>query len=293
MCNKGLLVSTLEGEQAATTVVSGFERRKISIEVGLLFLSVVYGSVYYSDPKIFAASEFCPEGETRCQRPDLVAYKVVSAMCMIYMGLMGVYNWHCTRRMKELGKKSTSAGVYLRLFGYLEAADHQNVAIFCYQVWDFCVSLTIPEHMEFVFLVHHVLAALTAWFSMEKQMVPYYSVYFGGCSELSSIFLVFADLDLFFPPSPASSYEVFILACKALFTLTFAYYRVFGWWQVSASLWSDCLEVLRTGDAEKYRPGQSSFLYFFLGMSVLLGALQIYWFGLIVEKIVEILSDAS
>lgn len=269
---------------------SGFERRKTSIEAGLLFLSVCYGGVYWLNPDIEPDAVYCNQVEEQeggpCRRPDLIAYKVTSAICMLYMGLMGVYNWYFSRRMKELGRRGSPED---RLFGHLEAGELQNVAIFCYQVWDFCVSLTIPEHFEMIFLVHHFLAGLTAYFSLENGMVGYYAVFFGGCSEFSSIFLVFADLDQFFPPSPGSNYELFILACKALFTLSFAYFRVVCWWLVSKPLWSDSLRVLSTGVAEKKGPGKSFFLRVFLALNVLLGSLQVYWFVKIIQAVLEIL----
>jgi len=269
-----------------TSVSSGFERRRFSIEVGLLLTAAVYGSVLVNNPDVGEpASEYCQhvgEDETlSCRRPDLVAYKVTSALCMAIMGLMGVANWHFGNYHDEM--KSADD----RLFGFLPPAEYQNAAAFVYQVWDFCVSLSIPEHLDPLFLVHHILAAFTAWFSLEYQLVSYYAVYFGGCSEFSSIFLVFADLDMFFPPAPGSTYDVFIIVCKVLFTLTFSYYRVAGWWRVSWTLWSDVLYALSSGLAEKRRPGKSSFLYVFLTLNVILGALQLYWWCLIVLKIHE------
>ena len=262
---------------------SGFQRRKTSVEIGLLILSITYGTVFWLNPEIQVASSYCPEQDEGipCYRPDLIAYKVTSAMCMTYMGLMGLYNWYFTKRLQELSQTSPED----RLFGPCDAGDHQNVAIFCYQVWDFCVSLTIPEHMEPIFLVHHVLAALAGYFSLDTGMVPYYAVYFGGCSEVSSIFLVFADMDELVPPTSGSTYEQCILLCKTLFALSFTYYRVVKWWIVSVQMWSDSLLVLRTGSGEKQRPGKSFFLYVFLALNALLGMMQLFWFAQILEAV--------
>jgi hypothetical protein len=201
----------------------------------------------------------------------------------MYMGFLGFKNWYFSQQVRAMFKATPED----RLFGYLKAADDQNVAILCYQLWDFCVSLMIPEHREVIFLVHHFLAGITAWFSLENQMVPYYSVFYGGCSELSSIFLVWADADQFFPPTGGSFYDLFVLFSKGMFALSFFFYRVYGWILYSIPLWKDTLQVLKTGSAEKLRPGKSSFLYLFLVLNVLLGALQLFWFGQIIEKVIK------
>jgi hypothetical protein len=108
----------------------------------------------------------------------------------------------------------------------------------------------------------------------------------GGCSEFSSIFLALADVDDLLPNVPAS-FEMGFLVCKGLFALSFSYFRVVGWWINSASLWSDTLDTMKRGTAEKLRPGMSSFLYSFLALNLSLGALQLYWFGLILQKVAE------
>ena len=124
-------------------------------------------------------------------------------------------------------------------------------------------------------------------------MVHYYAIFFGGCSEISTIFLVLCDFDVYFPASHGSLWATVILICQVCFTFTFLYYRVIGWFQVSLSLWKDVLHVGRTkGAIEQYRPGLTWFVYTFLVMDTLLGLLQLYWFGFgIVPKIMEIASS--
>jgi hypothetical protein len=285
---------------------SGFERRKHLIELGLLALSVIYGCVYYMNPDIQPSPEFCPEDEPECRRPDLIAYKVTSLLSMMTMGLMGVYHWHFTQPLQDLAgnaaaannKKSSSAGPEDRLFGYLPASEFQNVVLFCYQVWDLGVSWTIPEHLDPIFLVHHVLAALTAYCSLEYQMVPYYSIFYGGCSEFSSIFLIFVDAEQQFLVASSSSsvtlgssLDPFLLLCKVMFFLTFSYYRIFGWIYYSVPLWRDCRTVIQSGSAEQHRPGKTYFLYLFLALNVLLGGLQCYWYYKILATAVAMFTE--
>jgi hypothetical protein len=201
----------------------------------------------------------------------------------LYMGLMGFWTWH----VSKMKLSQTPEG---RLFGYLEEADRLNVGIFIYQTFDFFASIFVPEHCTAIFLGHHVLAAFTAWMSLEFQMVHYYAIFFGGCSEISTIFLVLCDFDVYFPAERGSVWGAIIAFCQVSFTLSFLYYRVFGWWQVSFQLWSDVTSVAKKNVIHDYRPGKAWFLYAFLVMDLLLGLLQVYWFGFgIVPKILEIM----
>jgi hypothetical protein len=206
----------------------------------------------------------------------------------VFMGTTGALAWHWTGRAHTV-IPATPEG---RLFGYLPEADRLNAGIFVFQFWDFFFSMMIPEHRTLVFLTHHSLSALTSLFSLEYQLVHYYAIFFGGCSEISSIFLVVCDFDVYFPASRGSVWGGFIFFCQATFAVSFLYYRVIGWWAVSYRLWGDVLYVRKHNLAEQYRPGKAWFLYVFLGMDLALGLLQVYWFAYrIAPKILEILES--
>ena len=113
--------------------------------------------------------------------------------------------------------------------------------------------------------------------------------------EISTMFLVLCDFDVYFPAEDrGSTWGIIISLCQVSFTFTFLYYRVIGWWQVSFGLWSDILAVRKKGVIEHYRPGKTWFLYAFLVMDTLLGSLQLYWFFfVIVPKILEIVNEEN
>ena len=271
-------------------IPSGFARRRNGIVGALTLLTVVYCIVYIflKDSTMFlAAPQFCRDDKA-CTRPDLFGFQVASAIMMTFMGSTGFLAWHWTRRAHTTIPSNPEG----RLFGYLEEADKLNAGIFVFQTWDFLFSLTIPEHCTVIFLAHHFLAGLTSWFSLEYQFVHHYAIFFGGCSEISSIFLVFCDFDVYFPATRGSIWGIFILICQASFALSFFYYRVLAWFWVSVRLWSDVLYAKKRNLIEQYRPGTGWFLYIFLVMDVVLGGLQLYWFGFgILPKIMEILED--
>ena len=277
---------------------NGVDRCKLQIEIGLASLAVIYGTVYWLNPPIQAAAKYCDAAGTStddsangaCFRPDLLAYKVTSGLSMLVMGCMGTYHWYTSRLLRV---QSTSVPEE-RLFGYVAMAEIQNVVILCYQIWDFVVSLTIPEHFEYIFLMHHFLAGCIAYWSLHHTLFGYYSIYFGGCSEFSSIFLVLADMNELFPkvpnvallPNLQQHYDTLVVVCQGLFVLTFTYYRVIGWIRCSMPLWKDTLHVIESKTVQEHRPNTRWLLYTFLGINGLLTVLQLFWMYQIVEKVI-------
>mmetsp|Transcript_32061 Transcript_32061/g.48420 ORF Transcript_32061/g.48420 Transcript_32061/m.48420 type:complete len:284 (-) Transcript_32061:55-906(-) len=275
----------------AASVPSGFSRRQGQIVIGFVLLSAIYGAAYFlvkhfvklpSDPKYCSNQKDTAEP---CYRPDLFAFQLSSGIMQIILATTGFRSWS-----KQRTAVKTPEG---RLFGFSEEAEYLNAVIILFQSWDFVFSLTIPEHATPVFLGHHLLAALTAWFSLKYQLVYYYATFFGGCSEISSVFLVLCDFDVYFPADRGSIWGGIIFFCQVSFVFTFFYYRVIGWFWVSLPLWTDVINVLKNNSTTKLRAERVSwFLIVFLGMNVILGLLQVYWFGFgIVPKILEILEE--
>ena len=212
-----------------------------------------------------------------CQRPDLMAFQLTALVLQVYMGAWGLYGWHVWWPTRGRRLLHTPA---LRTMGRLRHAEYLCAGILAFQVWDFMASCLMPEHFVPEFLIHHVLTATTAYLALEFQMVHHYAIFFGGCSEISSIALVWVDLDRYFPASVVGSdvWTTFIVANQGMFVLAFCAYRLMGWMTVSVALWRDVRAVLPTLAAH-YRPGKVWFLRVFLGMDVALGALQVYWFA--------------
>lgn len=123
-----------------------------------------------------------------------------------------------------------------------------------------------------------------------QQYLHYYGVFYLGLTEVSSIFLVFIDTSKYFPPDPGSLFDRFVGICGPSFVVTFFYYRVLLWWNVSYLLWSDALHVMQSGMAEKQRPGKSFVLCLFLSINIILGVLQLYWFRIIMGEAAKVLA---
>jgi len=261
--------------------ISSFHKRIIA--AGLVALMSFYLGLRHllrQSSYVIPASEYCPSIDP-CYRPDLLAFQVVSGIMLIYAGMNGLHVWHITKTCHQLRTPHD------RLLGYLPEADRLNIVTITFQVWDFIISTTIKEHSSPIFLVHHSLAALISIFSLKYQMAPYYAIFFAGCSEISSMFLLWCDLANFFPPTSGSHYDTCIFVFQALFVVTFFYYRILLWFSVGRQFTQDCLHLLQQS---KLCTSKTSALKFFLCNVYLLGALQVYWFGLVVQKAVEVFS---
>jgi hypothetical protein len=185
----GDTITKKNGERIVSPhVPSGFARRKVAIGASMLGLTLFYNAMAWSfkDSTLWLrpADEFCQQRNSaisddgRCNRSDLFAFQTSSAIMQLYMGGMGIFAWHVTKRVVTRIPQTPEG----RLFGYLEEADQLNVGIFVYQTFDLFASMVVPEHNTTIFLAHHMLASITAWMSLEYQMVHYYAVFFGGCS---------------------------------------------------------------------------------------------------------------
>lgn len=289
-------------ETSSHEIPSGVARMKSTIITILSFMTVFYVTLLWTfsgAPTILGLTpgdDFCVDATTAnatatdtpepCSRADLFAFQMTGFFAIVICGLAGVYTWHISRRAHR-GVPQTPAG---RLFAHLPEAEFIAAVCFSFQVWDFFISLSIPEHRTAIMLTHHFLAATVSWFSIRYQVLHYYGVFFLGLSEFSSIFLIFVDLSNYYPPTPGSLYDEFIAAIAGpLFAISFIVYRVILWWPVSLRLFRDVSAVVRSGQAEKLRPGHSWVLYVFLAINIPLGLLQLYWFTIILEEARKVL----
>jgi hypothetical protein len=140
-------------------------------------------------------------------------------------------------------------------------------------------------------------------------------VYYGGVSEFSSIFLCIIE---FFqvhptPPSSSSILSMIEMSSQIMFVLTFFIFRIVGWTVMTYRFIYDGLYVINNGILRTttaataaaattttttkrtrtpyYKPttGSEWFLWYMMTMSILLGALQVYWLIEIFDKVSEIL----
>jgi hypothetical protein len=249
---------------------------------GLAILTITYVALYYGLQESILYllppphSDFCESHA--CARSDLFAFQVASGIALSAAAMIGWREW------KPLLDSTSSAEV--RLFGYIPASERLAAISFAFQIFDFVVSLGIPEHRTVIMLLHHLAAATVSFCSFRFTMLQAYGIFFLGLSEVSSVFLVFVDLARYFPPVPGSFYDNFIRCFAAPgFVLCFIIYRVFYWWPVSMQLFRDVFHVtVTTQRAQQLRPGNVWVLYLYLVLNVPLGLLQLYWLTVIFDE---------
>lgn len=275
------------------TIPSGPRPASSTIISGWAFNTLIFWAVHSYLSRnadrwnLRAAEDFCPTvAGGSCHRNDLLAFQIVSLVMLSYLGLSGFHTWSISGRTHRL-LPDTPEG---RAFGTtLGEADQINAAIVVFQGWNFVGSFFVEELRTGIMLTHHILAMVCGIFSLHYRIVPYYAVYFGGVTEFSSIFLVFVDIGKYFPPPPDSLWSKAEFFCQVAFLLTFFQYRVVGWIRETYRFLSDVQHLFQGGLVEKYRPGSSWFLVYLATCSVLLGALQIFWFGQIMTEAMKVL----
>ena len=119
----------------------------------------------------------------------------------------------------------------------------------------------------------------------DAYYAQYHVVFFLGCSEVSGIFLVLIDVAKFHPPEPKTTFDTIVgVIAGPCFAITFFYYRIYLWWQISIRMYRDIYYVTKTGIAAKLRPNRDHILYFMIMGNFALGLLQMYWFTIILQE---------
>jgi hypothetical protein len=245
-----------------------------------LYMSLIYW--FRDSPTIFGMKvedKYCVNPS--CARPELFAFQVVSGFALTTCGVLGFYTWHVSKR-SHTALPNNAAG---RIFGHLPEAELLAALNFMFQVWDFVISISIPEHSSFLMLSHHLMASTVGWCSLRYHYLHYYGVFFLGLTEVSSFFLVFIDLGTYFPAVEGSQFKLWVdLVCGPFFAVTFFYYRIFLWWPESLRLLRDVKQVVGSGQADRLRTGSNWVLYLFLCLNLPLGVLQLYWSTIIAAE---------
>jgi len=253
--------------------------------------TTVFGLPPPLDEAACASAAAAGTNAEKCGRSDMFAFQIVSGTTFVGIGGWAFYDWHVQQRNSVRRSTTTALG---RLYAHHPTAQWITVINLAYQLWDFAVSLTIPEYCTAIMMTHHVVAATVAWSALYNDMLGYYALFFLGLSEVSSIFLVSMDVaSSYFELQPGSLPQLFFQHVTGpLFAGTFIYYRVILWWPTSWQLAQDVAEVVstsRTGDtnskSNQVRPGRNWILYLWLVLNVPMGLLQLYWMSLILDEV--------
>lgn len=208
------------------------------------------------------------------ENPAGTAHQFVVLIPFLYFALRGSKMWFFDQRFVGVSKHD-------KLWGNYPAVASLLIAMFAFQVWDFSISLVIPEYCKPEFLIHHVCTALVAIISLTNGphgFCMYYAPFYMGVSEVSSlplalteVFRMNADLAL--------KFSGINTLCQTAFAVLFFSFRLLYWPYVAFDQWrSICSNNSRRA----------------LSICVLVGSigfttLQFYWGMLIVREAAKML----
>ncbi len=268
------------------------------IQVGVLILFAVYSYAkdYLSNPEGSqylppVRAEFAPTEDPKGSRPDLMAFQIACSVPICVSGLYGVYSY---LTLPSLSSTSPTT----RLFGHHRPSEFVAAVNFMFQFFDLLVSFLIEEHRTAVMITHHILACTVSYWCLRHRMLHYYAPFFLGVTEFSSVPLVIVDTEKYFDLSAFPKASAVSELSKPAFAVLFLSIRVYFWFVVvTPTLLTDIRYALssKAGPSvcESHRPGLSYVLYGFGFMNAALGALQLFWAGIVVKAILDAVNDGS
>ncbi|GMI27544.1 hypothetical protein TrRE_jg9774 [Triparma retinervis] len=136
-------------------------------------------------------------------------------------------------------------------------------------------------------MLHHTLASTVLYLSLRFQTLHYYSPFFAGVTELSTVPLVLIDLDKFLILTSPKA-RVAVEVSKPVFALSFIVIRVFMWnFKWTRMLIIDLKALIKGGKFGEYRRGWGGVLWAAGGVNVALGAMQLFWASKIIRNVAK------
>lgn len=264
----------------------GFELRKGLAAKIFMIMMMTYILALIPGSMLTPASKYCPENSSpNCKRPDLFAFEFVNTCTFLWQSFIAIRSFHF-RKTPFKSFPQTPVG---RVFGFSEESEIIACVSMTIQLWGLVMTPLIPEFSSAIMLGHHFLAALVSFVALQYQYYLFYSVFYLALSEVSSLPLLMMSISKYFPPVPGSFHEIVNDLAGPAFAVTFTYYRVYLWIQMTHQLWSDGIYVLSKGLSDQYRPGKNMCLYLILVVCTLLSCLQLFWFTLIICEVLKVL----
>jgi len=205
----------------------------------------------------------------------VAAHFICSMPAFAMLAAVGVYGWffECTQPgLDHIG-------------GYLWSGETAAFLMTGFQMYEVTCCVLAPklsgktgEH-----LAHHISVLILTPLAAGNEYLYYYSPFFMGVTELSSLPLSLMDFFKAFPHM-AKRYPTLSESVRTVFAVLFLLLRVLYWPVVSSQFWMDTIDELNSGR----RLGKPLYVMiaYWVG-NVLLTALQLFWGSLIVKGIIK------
>jgi len=240
-----LLASVLLSDAKATAVEAAaavpgtgtdvlFDPLVISWAVGLLVAHVIVQALLGVVDSPFRA------------KPGVAAHQLVALVPFCYAAYHGTLLW-----LFDEDIRSMHAGDYTgRLYMRHEGSWALTRFMVGFQMYDLMSTALEPSLRKAEHLAHHSCTLLTAMggAAFNGPYFPYYSAFFFGFTELSSVPLAFVDLFRQLP-TLAKQFPAMNELVRTVFALTFLFVRV-GWfpWVMLSRWWPDLMAAWAAND---------------------------------------------
>lgn len=205
--------------------------------------------------------------------PGLMSYTLVSGAVVVVLACIGVVGFYTHWGGKDFDtplKRLTSP----HFEGQVVAQIHAS-----YQFWNFAMSVLRGE--GWVNILHHLFCTYLGVIN-SNGFGSYHLIYMGGVAEISTIILTVMDI---FKNNKylQEKYPVANMFFRYSFCAVFVILRVFVWFVVLASFFSDIFVYLTQNLGEKYR------LHCYMNVlaMLILSGIQLIWARLVVLGILK------
>jgi len=266
---------------------------------------------------------------TNCSRSDLFAFAIVSLVSFCIMGGWAFIETHIKQAHRNMAVPQTPAGrcfgyfptaewISIVCFTYqiwdfvvsLTIKEHCTAVMMIHHVTAAIVSGVGLFHQYmlyygfYFFGLSEVSSVFLVLINLDKHFPATTTIEEDTINTnhnidgMNMVDGVTADYDHFdidaTTPTPTLRLVFGLLVknyCVPLFAILFLVYRGLLWWPVSYMLFKDCWTIIRSGQAEKLRPGKTWVLYVLMVCNIPMGFLQLYWSSVIVTKVYEIVNN--
>jgi hypothetical protein len=181
-------------------------------------------------------------------KPAVMAFEVISTVVVGHLAYVATpYVLQVSfPQLHPLGAPEDSAAASARLFDDVGLSKYINTIMAAYSLWELGLLVAVPSMRTWDGVLHHFAVALAVCAGMccKPMHNGFYSPYFCGMQEISSVALAGVDIFKEFP-SLQQKYPTGYLITRGVFALLFLLIRVVLWVGFALFYWRDYFTVVR------------------------------------------------
>lgn len=215
---------------------------------------------------------------------DLVAFEIVSGLCVIYIASCGIIGWFelinsIDAKPKTFFSKST----------FIE--NHLIYPMMSFQTWNLVLCFILDELNVISMFIHHIIVVASCQGTLKYKIMQYYALYMYGVLEVTNIFLAVMDIFKLVPVLQTQFYLLY-QAVRLCFIVSYIVLRVICLPYYMSFLFSDCLYLLKYPNEFKVELS-SGYLWFIMlaGAGILI--LQYIWGWFILQSTMKFLKKSA